>query len=103
MNAPEWSRFIAFLIWGLGTFMLATYVLAGRLSDWRQREDARSRREVYEAAGLWIVSLATTTSVVLVLFNPPGGLRSLMTAISLGAFTYVVAIMAVDTYRGRQK
>jgi hypothetical protein len=90
-------RLVTWLLWGWGTLALAGYVLQGRLRAYRLRHDARALRELLTAAGLFIVSLATTVSVSMATFaQGPTDARGLFVAIALGAFTGTLMIMASD-------
>lgn len=97
------TRILSFLVWGMGTLVLATYVLNAAVDEWNHWHDARGRRDMYIALGLWVVSLASTMSTAAVLFGEPGqGVRMFMIPLALGAFTYVVALMAWEAYQGRK-
>jgi hypothetical protein len=92
---PLDTRLAAYLVWGVGTLMVYGWVLRRRYQVFRVRPDRRSRRELAAAIALFLVSLAASLAVTFVLFGETGtGIRGLMSAIALGAFTGAGVVMA---------
>jgi hypothetical protein len=82
------TRLLVFALWGIGTVIVYGDVLRGRYRAFRAHRDARGRRELYAAFALFLVAAASALSIFTVLFGPAGtGIRGLVVAISLGAFT----------------
>lgn len=91
------TRLIAFAIWGLGVVGVYGYVLWRRRRSWLLHHDSRSRRDLVEAFGLFLVALSAAASAWTVLFVVPGvGIRVLLTAVSLGGFFGVGLVMATE-------
>jgi len=91
------SRLIAFIIWGLGVVAVYGFVLWRRHHSWTLHHDTRSRRDLVEAFGLFLVSLSAATSIGATLFGEVTiGARALLTATSLGAFLGVGLVMATE-------
>lgn len=81
------TKFLAFVIWGIGCFALFSIDLWGAIHSHRAHRDDRSRRDVIEASALWIVAFASLVAIALVLFGPAGtGIRGFATAMALGGF-----------------
>ncbi len=93
------SRLLAFAVWGLGTVAIYGYVLWRRRHSYLVHHDARSRRDVVEALGLFLVALSAAASIWIVLFVTPGsGVRIFLTTVSLGAFLGVGLVMATESF-----
>lgn len=100
MNLEEidW-RFAALLLWGAGTVLAYGLVLRGRFHAWIRHKDVRSRRELIYGIGLFLTSLASATSLTVVLFGEAGtSVRGWFVAVSLGAFTGTGIIMASEDH-----
>lgn len=91
------TRLFAFGIWGLGVVAVYGYVLWRRRKSWVLHHDARARRDLVEAIGLFMVALSAAASAWTILFIVPGvGIRVLLTAVSLGGFFGVGLVMATE-------
>ena len=91
------TRFLAFLVWGVGTIIVYTVVLYDRVKSWHYWRDERALRSMLTAVGLFITALCAGASVGLALFVQAGtGIRGLLVAISLGAFFATGLIMATN-------
>src|SRR5262245_321486 len=91
------TRFLAYLIWGIGTVVIYGAVMRHGWRRWRARRDARARRELYERIARFMVALASLASLTLALFGETGtGLRGLVIALALGAFAASGAIELRD-------
>jgi hypothetical protein len=100
---PVDTRFIAFLVWGVGTVLVYGFVLYDRIQRFHQWRDARSLRSMLTAVGLFITALGAGIAIALVLFGQPGsGIRGLAVSMSLGAFFATGLIMATTRYSGRE-
>lgn len=94
------TRFVAFLVWGVGTVLVWGIVLFRRYVSYRLHRDSRARRDLSSGFGLFLTALAAAGSIAFVLFGPAGsGLRGMMTAISLGAFFATGLVMATGGTR----
>ena len=97
------TRFLAFLVWGVGTVLVYGFVLYDRIQRWHQWRDARSLRSMLTAVGLFMTALGAGLSIGFVLFGESGNsVRSLFVSISLGAFFATGLIMATTRYSGRE-
>lgn len=90
------TRFLAFLVWGVGTMAVYTEVVRQRAAAHRIHHDRRSRRDFMSALALWSVSIASSVATAMVLFAAQSGLRGMFTAIALGAFTTAGIVMATE-------
>lgn len=89
------SRFLIFLVWGIGTVLVYSIVLRDRWRSWRLHHDRRARRDLLTSVGLFLTALAAAGSIAFVLFGPVGaGIRGLFVALSLGAFFATGLVMA---------
>ena len=96
------ARLVFYLIWGVGVFVVYSIVLARRRQVHAVHHDKRSRRDLAEAFGLWLVALAASMAVATVLFEPlRGTISGLLTSIALGAFFGVGVIMATEEGKPR--
>ncbi len=87
------SRWIAYAIWGVGTVVIYGTVARRGLRSWQAHRDERSRRELMERVARFLVALASLASLTLALFGEAGtGIRGLIIALALGAFTAAGAI-----------
>lgn len=92
----DW-RLLSFAVWGFGTMVLYGIVVSDRYGDWQRWHDHRSLRDLIEAAGLFMVSIACAGSVAMVLFGVPGSpVRGALIALALGGFTGVGILMVSD-------
>ena len=88
---------IVLALWGGGTVAVYGRVLWARRVSNLIHHDRRSRRDYLEAFGLFMVALSSALSIGLVLFaGDLSGPRSLITAMSLGAFLAVGIFMATE-------
>lgn len=98
------ERFLAFLIWGIGTVVIYTVLLWQQRVRYVAHRDARSRREMVSAVALWLTALGSALGIAFVLFGEAGNsARSFAVAISLGAFTGAGLLMVdgnLRKYRG---
>jgi len=91
------TRLLAYAIWGIGTLFIYGLILARSVSGARRHHDARSRRELYGDLAYFIVALASSVSITFALFGEPGtGLRGLVIASALGAFTAAGVVKLKD-------
>ncbi len=82
------TRWIAYLIWGLGTVMVYGLVLRKGWRVWRVRRDRRAQRELMERIARFLVAVASLASLTLALWGEAGtGARGLVIALALGAYT----------------
>jgi len=89
------TRFIAFLVWGVGTVIVYGIVLVDRVRRWHHWRDARSARALMTAIGLFLTALCASLAIGFALFGESGsGIRGLLTAVSLGAYFATGVIMA---------
>ena len=97
------TRILAYLIWGVGCLLMYSIVLAKRRRKYLRHRDARALRDLLEGVTLWLVSLASSVAITLVLFGDgTSGLRGLVSAIALGAFAaggFVMATEKIDDER----
>jgi hypothetical protein len=95
------TRFVAFLVWGVGTVLVYGFVLFDRIQRWHHWRDARSLRSMLTAVGLFLTALGAGLSIGFALFGDNvTGIRGLLTATSLGAFFATGLIMATTRYTG---
>jgi len=98
------TRWLAYLIWGVGTLVVYSIVLSKRWRANKIHHDRRSRRELEKAVALWVVALGAFISITLILFGEAGtGVRPLAVAICLGAFTMAGFIMAGEDPARREE
>ena len=91
------TRVIVLLVWGGGTVAMYGIVFLDRLRSWRAHHDRRSMRELLTSLGLFLTALAAGLSIALVLYSPAGSdLRHFFSAVSLGSFAAVGALMVGD-------
>lgn len=91
------GRLIVLLIWGGGTVLAYGVVLSKRRFAFRLHHDRRSKRELLAGSALFLTALCSALAIVFVLFGQPGtGIRGLVTAIALGAFTGAGIVMASE-------
>ena len=91
------SRYIAFVIWGIGTVLVYGFVLYKRRHTWALHHDIRSARDLVEAGALFLVAIASAAAIFMVLFGEAGvGLRPFFTAVALGSFTGAGLVMATE-------
>ena len=90
-------RPVMFLVWGGGTVATYAWVLRRRVITHRIHHDVRSRRDVLSAMGLFLTALTAALSILMGLFAVNGGgFRSVLVALSLGAFFGVGVILATE-------
>jgi len=93
------TRFLAYLIWGLGTLVVYGVVLFKRRHAYVQHNDARSRRDLIEAIALFIVAFGASLAITFVLFGEAGsGIRGWASAVALGAFSAAGLVMATERH-----
>ena len=91
------TRWLAYVIWGLGTVLIYGLVLDNARHRYRKRPDARSRRELFEKAAGFIVALNAFVAITVALWGTAtADFRGLVIAVALGAFTAKGAIELRD-------
>lgn len=91
------TRWIAYILWGVGTVVVYGVVLYRRQGLYVRFPDRRSRRDLMEAVVLFIVALASFLAITMVLWGEPGtGIRGMLVAVALGAYTGAGVIMLSD-------
>ena len=89
------TRWIAYVIWGIGTLVVYSIVAIKRYRANKLHHDKRSRRELEKAVALWVVAFGAFLAITLILFGEAGtGVRGVVVAVCLGAFFSAGVIMA---------
>lgn len=77
-------------MWALGTLALYGIALRRTRSNWLLHHDRRAWRDLLGDLALFITALASTLAIVVVVIDPGAlGIRGLLSALALGAFTGV--------------
>src|SRR6185369_12265160 len=77
------TRFLAFLVWGVGTVLVYGVVLYDRVRSWHYWRDERALRSMLTAVGLFMTAVGAGASIAFVLFGEVGsGIRGLFVSIS---------------------
>jgi hypothetical protein len=91
------GRVVVLLLWGGGTLGAYAQVFLNRWRGYRRHHDARSRRDLLEAAGLLLTAFGASAAIALLLFGPIGnGIRGVAVALALGGFLAVGIYMAQE-------
>lgn len=92
----DW-RLAFFILWGGGCVLIYGVVFMNRLALYRKHHDRRSRRDLGEASGLFLVAGSAALAIMTVLFAPEAAsVRGLVNALALGGFLGVGVIMATE-------
>jgi len=82
------TRWLAYMVWGVGTVIVYGAVLRKGYRSWHAHRDNRARRELIERTARFFVALASAAGILFALFGEPGnGFRALVISLALGAFT----------------
>jgi hypothetical protein len=88
-------RVAFWVVWGVGTVLVYGALFARRYRIFRKHQEPRARRDLMEAFGLFLVSVAAALGITAALFGPTGqGWGRLMFAVSSGVF-FVVGLYSV--------
>ena len=90
------TRFVVFLLWGVGTVLVYLIVLYKRRrayarvlarNDRRRGELARALQDLISAFALFLTALCSFLAITAIFFGPIGtGARGFLVAIALGSF-----------------
>lgn len=94
-------RLVFWAVWAVGTFLVYGVTFVRRLSAFRERRDHRARREAFEAFGYFLVAVAASLGITVVLYFRATGWASLLFAISSGVFFVVGLYTVADAEDGR--
>lgn len=90
------AAFLAFAVWGVGMVVVYGFVLWKRHRTWLLHHDRRSKRDLMEALGLFLVAIASAFAVFAALFDNTTGLRVFLAALVAGALLGVGLLMATE-------
>lgn len=94
------SRFLTYVLWGLGTTLVYGIVLIRKGRAFRKIRDSRSIRELASSFGLFLTAFAANIAILAVLFGDTRSVRGFFIAIALGAFFATGVVMATDGSSG---
>ena len=82
------TRWLAYMIWGVGTVIVYGLVLRKGYRSFHAHRDGRSRRELIARTARFMVAVASAAGILFALYGEPGtGFRALVISLALGAFT----------------